>query len=179
MKSHSIDGSAYESTQHHSIMEVVDNQLHTFFYELFKIHLQHNEFFNRNVPDLDCFLDTWHNDAMNHQNVLFTMLPGVNLQPFPEDVTQIFNKEIDPSDKAPWENWSYLRINGCTFSGDPYTTVRNTFACLVYGWTYLVVADPTILYPWSDPRCFVIASGDDMVLWYSDDITSTIRSLTT
>lgn len=124
-------------------------------------------------------MDSWHLDATDHTNILFTLLPGVKCSPFPADVLQIFNKEIDPSDKYPHENYSYLRIKGCTFSGDPYTTVRNTFACLVYGWLYITQADPSILNPWDDPRCFVIASGDDMVLWFDRNISKLIFSLTT
>lgn len=73
-----MDGSAFESTQHHSLMRIVDDQVYLMFYDLFKKHLKENKFFQREVEDIDTFLETWLQDALDHVNYMFICLPGLN-----------------------------------------------------------------------------------------------------
>jgi hypothetical protein len=108
---------------------------------------------------------------------MFICLPGVNSDPWPKDVSKLFatnypNKQCS----HPWNDYLYLRIEGCTFSGDPYTTVRNTIASLLYGYMYAFMAG--IPSPWCDDRVCTIAAGDDLVMWSSIDISTSIFECT-
>lgn len=77
MKSYSIDGSAFESTQHVSIMKIVDDAVYEIFYRLFLRTFPHNVFFQTHVTDLSAFLTSWFKDATNHTNYMFICLPGI------------------------------------------------------------------------------------------------------
>lgn len=48
------------------------------FYDLFRKHLKENKFFQREVEDIDTFLETWLQDALDHVNYMFICLPGLN-----------------------------------------------------------------------------------------------------
>jgi hypothetical protein len=76
----------------------------------------------------------------------------------------------------PWLDYLYLEVQGCTCSGDPYTTLRNTVASMLYGYMYLHMSG--VHTPWSDDSCSLIAAGDDLVIWSSKDITPYIRECT-
>jgi hypothetical protein len=69
-----------------------------------------------------------------------------------------------------------LEVQGCTCSGDPYTTLRNTVASMLYGYMYLHMSG--VVSPWSDTSCSLIAAGDDLVIWSEKDITPHIRECT-
>lgn len=40
-------------------MRIVDDQVYLLFYDLFRKHLKENKFFQREVDDIDTFLETW------------------------------------------------------------------------------------------------------------------------
>lgn len=57
-----------------------------------------------------------------------------------------------------------LPIKGCTFSGDPYTSFRNTTASLIYAYSEAKMSG--ITKPWAiTPDFFCIATGDDRISW--------------
>lgn len=117
-------------------MRIVDDRLYEMFHRLFKRHLPHNAFFARHVADLDKFLTSWLDDAKNHVNTMFVCLPGFNGVPWPAEVQKTFEKNYRGKSDRPERDYMYLRIKGCTFSGDPYTTVRNTMASDCYAMFY-------------------------------------------
>lgn len=86
-----MDGSAFESTQHASLMRIVDDRVYRMFHELLTKHLPENLFFQRHLQDIPTFLDTWLADATDHVNVMFICLPGINGAKWPEDIIKIFN----------------------------------------------------------------------------------------
>lgn len=106
------------------------------FHKLLMKHLPENPFFQRHLQDIPTFLDTWLADATDHVNIMFICLPGINGAKWPEDVTKVFNQNYQGRGDEPWRDYAFLRIQGCTFSGDPYTTVRNTMASDCYGIYY-------------------------------------------
>lgn len=59
-------------------MRIVDDQVYLMFYDLFRKHLKENKFFQREVEDIDTFLETWLQDALDHVNYMFICLPGLN-----------------------------------------------------------------------------------------------------
>jgi len=92
-------------------------------------------------------------DVTNHVNTMFVCLPGVNGIEWPEDIKSLFQKNYAKKGiSEPWKDYIYLRIQGCTFSGDPYTTVRNTVASDVYGMFYRFMAG--CYTPWEDNNNF-------------------------
>lgn len=82
----SMDGSAFESTQHIELMRIVDDRLYRLFYALFSRYLPENEFFSKNVANIPQFLDTWLADALDHVNIMFVCLPGIRSPAWPDDV---------------------------------------------------------------------------------------------
>lgn len=55
-------------------------------------------------------------------------------------------------------------IRGTTFSGHPTkTTLGNTLRSICYAYFYLVKAG--IKNPWDNPNVYVIAAGDDVVIF--------------
>lgn len=169
----SIDGSAFESTQHESIMRIVDDRLYDLFFRLFSKHLPHNEFFSKHVADLSKFLESWLSDAKDHVNTMFVCLPGFNGRKWPEDVAKIFQRNYRGKSDRPERDYMYLRIKGCTFSGDPYTTVRNTMASDCYAMFYRHMNGEQS--PWDEAALnHHIEAGDDLVLWGPDSLGETL-----
>lgn len=69
-----------------------------------------------------------------------------------------------------------LSIKGCTFSGDPYTSFRNTTASLIYAYSEAI--ESGIMTPWiPNTTFFCMATGDDRVSWSVEDLTGAIRML--
>lgn len=96
---------------------------------------------------------------------MFVCLPGIRSPEWPEDVLQVFQKNYASKRVAnPCTDFIYFRINGCTFSGDPYTTVRNTMASDCYGHYYAYKERPALI-PWEMHDRFQVEAGDDLVLW--------------
>lgn len=74
------------------------------------------------------------------------------------------------------QDYMQIPIKGCTFSGDPYTSFRNTVASLIYSYSEAVYVG--ISEPWKISRdFFCMATGDDRVLWSRIDLLSGIDAL--
>lgn len=107
---------------------------------------------------------------------MFICLPGINGAKWPEDVTKVFSQNYQGRGDEPWRDYAFLRIQGCTFSGDPYTTVRNTMASDCYGIYYRFKNGEHT--PWESHNTAQIEAGDDLVIWGDDSLNATILSLT-
>lgn len=65
-------------------------------------------------------------------------------------------------------------IRGTTFSGHPTkTTLGNTLRSICYAYFYLICAG--IKEPWNDDRLFVMAAGDDVVIFCAPELASGIE----
>lgn len=170
-----MDGSAFESTQHIDIMKIIDDRLYSVLHKLFIKELPTNPFFLKNCDDTENLLDSWLLDAKDHNNTLFMCLPGVNNSEWDDKTLTLFRDNYPNLGymSKPWLNFLYLSVDGCTCSGDPYTTLRNTVASMLYGYMYLHMSG--VVTPWQDPSCSLIAAGDDLVIWCDKDISHSIR----
>lgn len=151
----SIDGSAFDSTQLASLMEITDNV-----------------FWQRLQPAIERFMavDGWNNpnasstrlvaDATKTDLKMFTRIPGCSFPVMPTDMI----KEISSFNPKDINEWFCLPLKGTTFSGHPTrTTLGNTFRSLLYMFFYLEEAG--LVDPWLSSDSFVVASGDDVVCW--------------
>lgn len=118
------------------------------------------------------------------ENRCFIHMPGVDAPEWKEEVTSQFRRQVSNAGtyKAPWKDWIYIDLTGTTFSGhSTKTTLGNTLRSLCY--SYLYLSKIGINRAWDSDRCFVIASGDDVVIWIepesADALVREIRALTT
>lgn len=119
-------------------------------------------------------------------NVVFVRMPGVQSPSWPASIKTMFYKNVDcphlegttkPTEKNcpnPEKDYIYVDIRGTTFSGlSTRTTFGNTFRSLAYIYYYLHTVG--ITEAWKDPRLLVIASGDDVVIFFSPELEDDIR----
>lgn len=99
-------------------------------------------------------------------NHVFVNLPGVCGPQWTPEVRRMYRKQYGDRSPHPEQNWIYLNINGTTFSGlSVKTTLGNTLRSLFYMWFYLRSLVPRGQYPWENKSFFVMASGDDIVVF--------------
>jgi len=98
-------------------------------------------------------------------NMGFFHFPHVNGKPWPEDVQHQFAKHVSKTIPEPWLDYIYVKVRGTVVSGlATRTTLGNTLRSLMFVYFYLWDAGISET-PWNDPRIFVIASGDDVVVF--------------
>lgn len=109
------------------------------------------------------------NQATQLDNICFTYVPGLKHTPWPDNIYKIFmmhyKDKVIGKDRT-WIESNYICniIHGTTFSGHPTkTTLGNTIRSVLYAYFYCIKAG--ILTPWKSEHCFVIASGDDVVIF--------------
>lgn len=117
-------------------------------------------------------------------NVLFLHVPGVNAEPWSEKYRKMFKKHVPGASdyEEPWHDYTYLEVEGTTFSGhSTKTTLGNTLRSLCYAWYYLMDAGVSDT-PWDMENIYVVASGDDVVIWTmpedSEKLQESILNLT-
>jgi len=137
--------------------------------------------------DLDDIVKQLYSALLEGENTVFIHLPGVNAPAWPDDVKRQFIRDKHCHPKAdkehPERDYIYVRLNGTTFSGhSTKTTLGNTLRSLAYAWGYIMEAGVSDT-PWNSTEVFVIASGDDVVIWckpiHAEIIRATIRRMTT
>lgn len=104
---------------------------------------------------------------LDNDNLLFVKFPGVNAPEWPEKIKREFRKNrISPSDNdEPHKNYIYINLRGTVFSGHAVkTTLGNTIRSLCYMYHYFI-KEGISETPWNDPRFFIIAAGDDTVIF--------------
>lgn len=168
----SIDGSAFDSTQHSELMKLVDNVFWQIAYKDVVEILDFNEFVDPRTSAIAMV-----KDAQITEHILFVKIPGINL-PLPLRYKSAFVQVFGHGDSL---DYVALPMRGTTFSGHPTrTTLGNTFRSLMYMYYYLSEAGLT--QPWDSKDVFVAAAGDDVVVWCNPDVTDrvveSIRSLT-
>lgn len=170
MRSVSIDGSAFDSSQLASLMELTDDQ---FWYNMqgpIRDFLASSDWANPEMSAAEIVRDATKKDLF-----MFTVLPGANLPVFSPDM-----KKASASFGGLIETETLCTpLHGTTFSGHPTrTTLGNTFRSLLYMYYYLEQAG--YHEPWTRDDMFVAASGDDTVLWMEnpDRAAQSITQLT-
>jgi hypothetical protein len=124
-----------------------------------------------------------------NENSVFIHLPGVKGPRWSKEVRrQFFKEKVGGNINNMWRNtppeddWVHFDLVGTTFSGhSTKTTLGNTLRSLCYAWYYIELAG--IEQAWDSDKVFVIASGDDVVIFsepeYAGPIADTIRHMCT
>jgi len=182
----SIDGSAFDSSQFAILMQCVDD---VFFSGIKPFIRKVVEYWFETLPvpptrSVNEMVDVIIGQLLVNDFDLFVHAPGVNGPKWSDRVLGKFRSDIQGSSRwpSPESDWIHVSLMGTTLSGHPTkTTLGNTLRSLCYMYFYVLSADVGIQKPWDSDRCFIIASGDDVVLWcepaIAPKIVESIRSL--
>jgi hypothetical protein len=114
--------------------------------------------------DSDIIVDRILLAAKDTKNVVFVNIPEVNSPEWPDDVKRIWRRDYPAGGSSPWQDNIFIRLDGTTFSGHSVkTTLGNTFRSLCYMYYYIEQAG--FDSPWARDDMFVVAAGDDVVVW--------------
>jgi len=103
--------------------------------------------------------------TLNH---IFMRVPKINSPAWPEHVHKKFRRARQPFEDTPEQDWVHFAIDGTTFSGLSFrTTLGNTLRAIFYAYYYMTYTQvPSLTHePWNSKQVYVIASGDDVVMW--------------
>lgn len=128
----SMDGSAFDSTQHLSNKDAVETQ---FFQRLrpwlIDVFSHPDNCVNGYTPAEAA--DAYIAAASDHQQIVFAEVPGIDIPNWTPKEERMFKKYMrgDPRNYIPFT------LGGTTFSGDPHTTLGNTLRMMTYTRFYL------------------------------------------
>lgn len=137
---------------------------------------------NLPVNTIDEITDNLMKALLKSQNLVFVRIPGVKAPIWPSEIKAKFFKSVQGAkewqEDGPERDWIYFELNGTTFSGhSTKTTLGNTLRTLCYAWFYIMQAGISDT-PWDCEHVFVIASGDDCVIFidpaYAQQLYATI-----
>lgn len=133
-------------------------------------------------PDTGPSAEKIHRNIMNAfastLNHIFLRVPNINSPDWPLDVSKRFHKTRQPMTTKPEQDWIHFAIDGTTFSGLSFrTTLGNTLRAIFYAYYYMTHSGVPSLRekPWDSKEIFVMASGDDVVMWTAPDISERVR----
>ena len=122
-------------------------------------------------------------------------MPGVCAPKWPKDIKRRFISQVLPSKNAltslgnymrdrPEDDYVSIEIDGTTFSGlSTRTTFGNTLRSIMYMYFYMDESNLESTDPWLSKNSFVIAAGDDTVVWtipqFAERLRQNILRLTT
>lgn len=153
----SSDGSAFDSHQHHSLMDAIDTRIwETYRPRLLAALQQHPDEF----PFPETTLKGLMFQALQHDSTLLVDLPGWSkLVDKPYRANALAGKYLKG---LKGRDFASIRIKGTTFSGQPVkTTLGNTARTKAYHeYACFKAGIP-------DEHKFVVASGDDACVWIS------------
>jgi hypothetical protein len=128
-----VDGSAFDSTQHHELMTIVDDLVLDVLYKPIW-RLQIEEWLRQAGMDLDRvepLLESAIGFSGNKESYLFIPYPGYNEDDeivWDEETRTIFYRDICPGGREkvsrPERDWVMLRLNGTVLSGNPIKTTN-------------------------------------------------------
>jgi hypothetical protein len=201
LRSLSIDGSAFDSTQHQEIIEIVDNCFWKNYSNRLYLILEKIEGLNGiEIPDKKTFVKMIVNAACEDIAHIFIKIRGETSQTWLNAEEQLlfdihYGHEERPKalkrGVCQYIGWMCFHIEGTTYSGNPVrTTLGNTLRSVLYMYFYAQEAGVFNTDQWLTSiqtigirRIFVLASGDDTVVWGEAEdirrIEDSIRQLTT
>ena len=161
-------------------MESVDNQFWKMVEPYVRKVVAHNwnSFEKEPLVSIKEITKNLMNSLVSTKNVVFIHAPMVRSKDWPEHIRKRFFKDVDESkdwrNKRPEDDWIFVELEGTTFSGhSTRTTLGNTLRSLMYAWYYLKKAG--IKTPWASKDCYVIASGDDVVIFVRPDLADKVK----
>jgi len=186
-KAISIDGSSFDSSQFAALMEETDNRFWTLMSGEVKRILAYNlealSFKSeRTLDDIHAVLMA---ALLQTRNIGFVNFPGVNAPNWTPEVRGLFGKHFSgkgcdaetgrKTNERPEDDWIAIDIEGTTFSGlSTRTTLGNTLRSICYMFWY-IEEGVGITNPWDSDKLYVIASGDDTVVWIAPEYANTLK----
>lgn len=182
----STDGSSWDSSQFPELQAI-----ESYFLECIRPSISKLIAYNKDLisPDEGPSADQIENNVMKAfsqtVNHIFMKIPDIKSPTWPQEVTKRFMRTKQHFTDKPENDWVHYAINGTTFSGLSFrTTLGNTIRSSFYTYYYISrTGVPELQQPHLSKDLFVIASGDDVVMWvdpaYADIIRASIMSLTT